>query len=183
MYIFILGREPGPAIRMFSANYFQYNFLITDTLNHSKLVMSTPNSGPNVLEEWSVMLIVCYVRDRLYPWRVIYFWRVVFFVSTFTHSLSHSKQFRDLYLDRSYVIRTVTLKNNISNILYCCRTFPKTAHTNHQMMWCTRRIYSLLKMLYLNYWNVFTQYYFVRLVPLITLKLQSYPQVIIFVSR
>ena len=37
-----IGREPGPALRMFSAKYF----LTTDILEHNKFVMATLNSGP-----------------------------------------------------------------------------------------------------------------------------------------
>ena len=41
----LLGQEPGPGLRMFSANFFHYDFLITYTVGHRKFVMTTLNSG------------------------------------------------------------------------------------------------------------------------------------------
>ena len=41
-----IGRKPGPALTMFSVVCFHYYFLITYTLGHRKVAMTTPNSGP-----------------------------------------------------------------------------------------------------------------------------------------
>ena len=46
---FVIGREPGPGLRMFSAKFFHYDFLITYTMSHRKFVMTTLNSGPFAL--------------------------------------------------------------------------------------------------------------------------------------
>ena len=40
---YVISREPGPALRMFSATFFSLVFL--GTLGHRKFVMTTPNSG------------------------------------------------------------------------------------------------------------------------------------------
>ena len=45
----ILGREPGPGLRVFSATFFYYHFLLTYTMGHRKFTMTTPNSGPFAL--------------------------------------------------------------------------------------------------------------------------------------
>ena len=111
-----------------------------------------PQGVYSVHEEWSVMAVTNYIRDGLFVRD-----ELCFFGFTLTHSLIHSKQIRDFYMDRSDVIRIVTLKNNINSTLYICRTFAKTAHTNHETRWSTRRIYSLLNILSLIWGNVVTQ--------------------------
>ena len=40
--ICIIGREPGPGLRMFTAKFISLVF--PDTLGHNKFVMITPNS-------------------------------------------------------------------------------------------------------------------------------------------
>ena len=42
----LLGREPGPGLRMLSASFFHYDFLITNTVGHRKFVMTILNTGP-----------------------------------------------------------------------------------------------------------------------------------------
>jgi len=38
--------EPGTALRMFSADFWHYYFLITYTMDRRQVAMTTPNSGP-----------------------------------------------------------------------------------------------------------------------------------------
>ena len=74
-----------------------------------------------------VISLTDYIRDGLFVRGGL----CVLILHSFTHSFIHSKQIRDLYLDRSDVIRIVTLKNNISNMLYCCCSRRRTPHTIH----------------------------------------------------
>ena len=43
----LIGREPGPGLRMFSVKFFSLSFLVN--LYHRKFIMTTPNSGPFAL--------------------------------------------------------------------------------------------------------------------------------------
>ena len=69
-----IGWEPGPGLRMFSAKFFHYHFLLTYTVGHRKFVMTTPNSGPFALRgqknlfgptiRYIQILCHCGVRNR-----------------------------------------------------------------------------------------------------------------------
>ena len=48
---FLIDREPGPCLRMFSAKFFHYHFLLSYAVGHRKFVMTIPNSGPFALRE------------------------------------------------------------------------------------------------------------------------------------
>ena len=136
---------------------------VRDGIAHSCLYPWEATSTGGAQCTWGV---VCYAHRVLCPWRIISVTGYLFVMDCvlwfYTHSLAHSvtlslKTNPGLILDRSDVIRIFTLKNKISNKRYCCHTFAKTAHTNHKTMWCTIMTYPLLNILYLIWWNVFTQ--------------------------
>lgn len=50
IYSCLMDWEPGPALRMFSATFFHYYFLLAHNLCHNKLIIfSKPHTGPFVL--------------------------------------------------------------------------------------------------------------------------------------
>ena len=114
----------------------------------------------NVREEWSVVPIVCYVHDELYPLQVNCSWWIVFFGSTFTHSLTRSftQDKSGIYIWIGRTSSGLLHWRTISTIYYIFVVRSLRQHIPITRRGGVREGYTLLcNIRYLIWWNVFTQ--------------------------